>query len=183
MFTPLSRINISSEKLTLFIQGIVKGLPIRIACDKAGIPVYYYYKWLKMYNEFITRKENIGDVFNDIEELEPKPIIDAKTGKPILDSKGEYIGYTFTPISMIANVKKGFAEWVEMQSDKIDLGGQAWQSAAWLLERRVKDEYSKEEPTNKEVKQVDAIKVIYVDPSKDKERLAKLQAQVEESIK
>ena len=70
-----------------------------------------------------------------------------------------------------------------MQSDKIDLGGQAWQSSAWLLERRVKDEYSKEEPTNKEAKQVDAIKVIYVDPSKDKERLAKLQAQVEESIK
>jgi len=173
MFTATSQINIKAEKLTLLFDGVRNGLPIQYACDKAGIPVYFYYKWLKLYNEFISQKEQDGDVFNDIEELEPKPIY---------NKDKEICGYTFTPISLLENIKKGYAEWVEEKHNRINDGDGNWQSQSWLLERRVKQEYSKEETTTQSNKTAEPIKIVYVDPNKEKTRIEKLEQEVKDAI-
>lgn len=173
MFTATSRINIKAEKLQTLMESVRKGLPIKYACEKSGIPLWYYYQWLKLYNEFITQKESDGDYINDIDELEPEPYF---------DKDGKIKGYYYTPISIIDNLKMAYAEWVEEKHDQINAGiKDNWQSAAWLLERRVRSEYAKDEPT--EVKEkVESIKVTFVDPKDESERLKKLEQEVKDNV-
>ena len=75
-----------------------------------------------------------------------------------------------------------YAEWVEEKHDQINAGiKDNWQSAAWLLERRVRSEYAKDEPT--EVKEkVESIKVTFVDPKDESERLKKLEQEVKDNV-
>ena len=173
MFTATSRINIKTEKLQTLMESVRKGLPIKYACEKSGIPLWYYYQWLKLYNEFISQKEQDGDFINGIDELEPEPYY---------DKDGKIKGYYYTPISIIDNLKMAYAEWVEEKHDQINAGiKDNWQSAAWLLERRVRSEYAKDEPT--EVKEkVESIKVTFVDPKDESERLKKLEQEVKDNV-
>lgn len=173
MFTATSKINIKTEKLQTLMESVRKGLPIKYALEKAGIPGWYYYTWLKLYNEFISKKEQEGNFIDDIEELEPIPY---------LDKDGKIKGYYYTPISIIDNLKMAYAEWVEEKHLQVNNGiKDNWQSAAWLLERRVRSEYAKEEP--QEVKdKVDSIKVTFVDPKDSEERLKKLEQEVKENV-
>ena len=173
MFSATSRINIKTEKLQTLMESVRKGLPIKYALEKAGIPGWYYYTWLKLYNEFISKKESEGNFCDDITELEPEPYF---------DKDGKVKGYYYTPISIIDNLKMAYAEWVEEKHDQINNGGKdTWQSAAWLLERRVRSEYAKEEP--QEVKdKIDSIKVSFVDPKEDADRLERLTKEVKDNV-
>lgn len=173
MFTATSRINIKTEKLQCLMESVRKGLPIKYALEKSGIPAWYYYAWLKLYNEFISQKEQEGNFIDDIKELEPEPYY---------DKDGNIKGYYYTPISIIDNLKMAYAEWVEDKHNQVNSGiKDNWQSAAWLLERRVRSEYAKEEPM--EVKEkVDALTVTYVDPKDQKDRLEKLEKEVKANV-
>ena len=173
MFTATSRINIKTEKLQKLMESVRDGLPIKYALEKAGIPAWYYYTWLKLYNEFMSKKEQEGNFIDEIEELEPEPYY---------DKDGKVKGYYYTPISFIDNLKMAYAEWVEEKHKQINYGiKDNWQSAAWLLERRVRSEYAKEEP--QEVKdKVESIKVTFVDPQDSKDRLARLEKEVKDNV-
>lgn len=173
MFTATTRINIKTEKLQILVESVRKGLPIKYACEKSGIPLYFYYRWLKLYNEFITQKEQEDDYINDISELEPEPYY---------DKDGNVAGFYYTPISIIDNLKMAYAEWVEEKHEQVNIGiKDNWQSAAWLLERRVRNEYAKEEP--QDVKdRIDSIKVTFVDPEDSKARLERLKQEVKDNV-
>ena len=172
-FTRTSKINIKTEKLQTLMESVRKGLPIKYALEKSGIPAWYYYTWLKLYNEFISEKEREGDFCNGLEELEPEPI---------LNKKKEVVGYIYTPISIIDNLKMAYAEWVEEKHEQVNAGiKDNWQSAAWLLERRVRSEYAKEEPQTIKDK-VESITVTYADPKDQKERLEKLTKEVQDNV-
>ena len=173
MFTPTGQINIKKEKLTILIDSVRSGLPIKYALEKSGIPAWYYYTWLKLYNEFMAQKEREGDYLNEIEELEPTPI---------LDKNKKVIGYTFTPISIIDNLKMAYAEWVADKHQQVNEGiKDNWQSAAWLLERRVRSEYAKDEITETKDK-VDKVEVVFADPKDSQERLKRLEQEVKDNV-
>ena len=173
MFTATSRINIKAEKLTKLIESVSRGLPIKYALERSGIPAWYYYTWLKLYNEFISQKEQEGNYLDDLDELEPEPIY-GKDGKTVK-------GYYFTPISIIDNLKQAYAEWVAEKHEQVNTGLKDWQSAAWMLERRVRSEYAKEEQV--EIKdKVDSIKITFVDPKDSADRLANLEQEVRNNV-
>ena len=113
MFNPKVTLNIKKEKLESLINSVSKGVPIRIALEKASIPPYYYFSWLKLYNEFIDEMDRNGVIYNDLEELEPKPYY---------DTKGNVAGYYYTPISIIDKIKKCHAEFIEATHDKVVAG-------------------------------------------------------------
>ena len=174
-FTRTSTINIKQEKLQTLMESVRNGLPIKYALERAGIPAWYYYAWLKLYNEFMSEKADEGNFCDDIEELEPKEI---------KNKSGKVVGHTYTPISFIDNLKMAYAEWVAEKHDQINSGVKGtWESAAWLLERRVRSEYAKDEP--QEVKdKVESITVTWADP-KDKDtqdRLARLTKEVKDNV-
>lgn len=173
MFTATSRINIKTEKLQTLMESVRKGLPIKYALERSGIPAWYYYSWLKLYNEFMAAKEEEGNCLDDIPELEPTPY---------LDKEGNIKGYYYTPISFIDNLKMAYAEWVAEKHEQVNFGlKDNWQSAAWMLERRVRSEYAKEEP--QEVKdKVDSIRVSFVDPKDSQDRLSKLEQEVKDNV-
>ena len=173
MFKADSRINIKTEKLQTLVESVAQGLPIKYALERAGIPAWYYYTWLKLYNEFISQKEQEGNFVDDIAELEPEPI---------LSKDGEITGYYFTPISIIDNLKQAYAEWVAEKHRQVNMGTKdGWQSAAWLLERRVRSEYAKDEPQAIKEK-VDSVKVVFVDPKDSEDRLKQLEKEVTENV-
>ena len=173
MFSRTGRINIKTDKLQTLFESVRKGLPIKYALEKSGIPQWYYYAWLKLYNEFISEKEQEGNFLDEIKELEPEPYF----GKD-----GEVAGYYYTPISIIDNLKQCYAEWVCDKHEQVNDGiKDNWQSAAWLLERRVRSEYAKEEP--QQVKdEVKSISVTFVDPKDSKDRLEKLEQEVKDNV-
>ena len=108
-----------------------------------------------------------------IKELDPEPY---------LDKNGKVKGYYFTPISIIDNLKMAYAEWVADKHEQVNMGlKDNWQSAAWLLERRVRSEYAKEEVTETKDK-VESIKVTFVDPKDSQDRLAKLEQEVKDNV-
>lgn len=173
MFTATSPINIKQEKLQLLFTSVQKGLPIKYALERSGIPQWYYYTWLRLYNQFISEKESSGNFCDEIEELEPKEI---------KNKEGEVVGYVYTPISIIDNLKQCYAEWVAEKHEQVNNGiKDGWQSAAWLLERRVRSEYAKEEPQQVKDK-VESINVVYVDPKDSKERLERLEKEVKDNV-
>lgn len=172
-FTRTSTINIKQDKLQTLMVSVRKGLPIKYALERAGIPAWYYYTWLKLYNEFMSEKEEQGNFIDEIEELEPTPI---------KNKKGEVVGYQYTPISFIDNLKMAYAEWVCDKHEQVNSGVKGtWESAAWLLERRVRSEYAKEEQAVVKDK-VDAMKVTFVDPKDDAERLERLEKEVKDNV-
>ena len=165
--------NIKKTKLESLIASVRKGVPIRIALDKASIPPYYYFSWLKLYNEFISKQEAENNIYSDISELDPIPYN---------DKDGNVTGYYYTPISIIDTIKKAHAEFVESTHDTVALGEKdKWQSAAWLLERRCKQDYGKEESTEQQ-KTVQSVKINFVDPKVQKDRLAKLEQEVRDNV-
>ena len=173
MFKADSRINIKTEKLQKLVESVEIGLPIKYALERAGIPAWYYYTWLKLYNEFISQKEQEGNFVDEIAELEPEPYY---------DKNGEIKGYYFTPISIIDNLKQAYAEWVAEKHKQVNNGTKdGWQSAAWLLERRVRSEYAKEEPQTVKEK-VDSVSVVFVDPKETKDRLDRLEQEVKDNV-
>ena len=173
MFNPTVTLNIKKEKLESLIASVRKGVPIRIALEKASIPPYYYYSWLKLYTEFIAEKEREEVIYNDLEELEPKPYY---------NTKGDVAGYYYTPISIIDTIKKCHAEFIESTHDKVVAGVRdKWQSAAWLLERRCKQDYGKEEQAE-ETKTVKAINIKFVDPKSQQDRLEALEKEVKDNV-
>lgn len=173
MFSRTGRINIKTEKLQTLFESVRKGLPIKYALEKSGIPQWYYYAWLKLYNEFISEKEEEGNFLDEIKELEPEPYY---------DKNGKVAGHYYTPISIIDNLKQCYAEWVCDKHEQVNDGiKDNWQSAAWLLERRVRSEYAKEEP--QQVKdEVKSISVTFVDPKDSKDRLEKLEQEVKDNV-
>lgn len=165
--------SIKKERIEKLINSVRKGLPIRIALDGASIPQYYYYSWLKLYNEFIDLKEKEGIKHKDLKELEPEPYYNID---------GEVAGYYYTPLSIIEKIKECHALFIEDCHDTVAKGTRdKWQSAAWLLERRCRNEYSKEE-SSEEKKSVSAVKVSFVDPKQDKKRLEQLLKEVKENV-
>lgn len=177
-FTPNSQINIKKDKIEQLIDGFKQGLTPRAACELAGLPTYYYYKWLNIYEEYINSKEA-----NDEMALDD---LDALEGKPILNKDGKIVGYVYTPISLITAIKKACAKWELEKVTKINSGTKKWESSAWLLERRRKNDYAKLDTINATQvnNTVESIKIEYVDPGKEEtqNRLELLTREVEESI-
>ena len=173
MFKATSPINIKTEKLQKLFELVRKGLPIKYALEGSGIPGWYYYTWLKLYNEFISEKEQQGNFCDDIDELEPKPV---------LNKEGKVACYIYTPISIIDNLKQCYAEWVAEKHEQVNDGiKDNWQSAAWLLERRVRSEYAKEEQPQVKDK-VESIKIVWADPADEKDRLERLEKEVKDNV-
>lgn len=174
-FTKRTLINIPYSKIETLLDCVKAGVPIRVALDKARIPQFFYYKWLNIYNEYMSELEKSNNGLTDIKELEP--II-------YKNKKGEVSSMHFTPISIIEYIKEAYATWIISRQEIINIGNDGWQSSAWLLERRAKEEYSKEAQTTSESDKVPAIKIVYVDSNKQstQERLKALEQEVKESI-
>ena len=174
-FTKTSQLNIKYEKLKKILDSVEAGIPIQYAFDLAGLPQYFYWKWLSIYKEFVAEQEKKNDdCLNDFDELEPTPV---------LNKDNQVVGYTYTPISFIENIKKAYAGFVISKHNEIaNPTGDEWKASAWLLERRVKSEYAKEETINQSGNKIESIKVVYVDPEDSKDRLAKLEKEVLDNV-
>lgn len=177
-FVKTTYINIKSEKMNSILEAVRIGVPIKYAFDKAGVPVYFYYKWLKLYNAYIKEQEELdNDCIDELQELEPS--VEYK------DKDGNTTGKRYTPISFIENIKMAYADFVIDTHKKISLSEDKddWKAPAWLLERRVKDEYAKEETVNQNnTEKVESINIVYRDPSEDKDRIEKLAQEVKDAI-
>ena len=172
MFELKKRIHIENEKLELLIKSVSLGIPIKYACQKAQIPLFYYYKWLKLYDDYMKEIES-KDIEIEDDVVNPKP-----------EGKSKNTSYFYTPVSLILAIKEAQADFVILQHSKISQGGKDWQSSAWLLERRCRDEYGKESLEQTNSNQVQGIKVLYVDTDNQdtKERLERLTKEAEESL-
>ena len=128
-----SLINIDKKKLETLITSVRDGLPVRIACERAGIPYFYYCQWYKIYLEFVDKKEKEGKVLEECKELQPIAYTNKKNEK----------GYHYTPISIIDTLKKMYGEFIADLAKTVRSGVKdKWQSAAWMLERRCRTEYN-----------------------------------------
>lgn len=167
-------LNISDDKLTALCDAVRKGLSLRVACEKAGIPFFYVTRWLNLYDNFMKELENNPDtdVTVELKEFESKEI----------DRNGKKC-YLYTPISMIKKLKMKKAEWIEEKQDILNNSDKniSYQSTMWLLERRAREDYGTE-PTETTNREVESIKVVYVDSSTDKDRLERLTQEVAENI-
>ena len=167
-----SLINIEKKRLDTLITSVRDGLPVRIACERAGIPYFYYCQWYKLYLEFVERKEKEGKVLEECKELQPVEYTNKKNEK----------GYHYTPISIIDTLKKAYGEFIADLHRTVRSGVKdRWQSAAWMLERRARTEYNKDEP-QEDKKTVQAVKVRFVDPKSQADRLAKLEQEVKDNV-
>lgn len=172
MFELRRRIHIDNKKLEILIESVRTGVPIKYACHKAQIPEFYYYKWLKLFNDYMSEIESKG-IEIEKEVLQPKP-----------EGKSKNITYSYSPVSLILKIKEAYADFVISNHQKIVDGDKSWTASAWLLERRCRDDYGKEEAKTETINQIPSIKVVYVDPNKDetKSRLEELTKEVNESI-
>lgn len=173
MFELRKRIHIENKKLETLIESVRIGIPIKYACQKAQIPEFYYFKWLKLYNDYIQECESKEieieeDVINPSKELD----------------KSKKTEFSYTPVSLILKIKEAYADFVIEAHNKVVVGGKDWTSSAWLLERRARDEYGKEEKPLETNNQVQGIKIVYVDSNSEdsQERLKKLEKEAQESI-
>jgi len=159
-------IRISLERVKKLFSGLEEGLPLTYACDLAMIPYQVVQKWVKSYDEYLSSGEE------DIDLTKIEPDYD-KNGKLVLEK--------LTTIKAVAVIKKMRAEYLKNINDLLK-ESKDWQKFAWILERRYRDEYSKEEIISTKAEKVDSIKVVFVDPKQDEDRLKKLEAEVKESI-
>lgn len=167
-----SLINIDKKKLETLITSVRDGLPVRIACERAGIPYFYYCQWYKIYLEFVERKEKEGKILEECKELQPVEYTNKKQEK----------GYHYTPVSIIDTLKKMYGEFIADLAKTVRSGVKdKWQSAAWMLERRCRAEYNKDEQPE-EKKTVQAVKVSFVDPKAQADRLARLEQEVKDNV-
>ena len=172
MYTEKSLISIDKKKIELLITSVRDGLPIRIACERAGIPYFYYLGWYRVYTEFVEKKEKEGKLIEECKELQPLEYTNKKQEK----------GYYYTPISLIDTLKKSYGEFIAELSKTVRSGVKdKWQSAAWMLERRARAEYNKDEQ-QEDKKTVQAVKVRFVDPKAQADRLAKLEQEVKDNV-
>ena len=170
--TEKSLIKIDKKKMEMLITSVRDGLPIRIACERAGIPYFYYCQWYKIYLAFIERKEKEGKILEECKELHPVEYTNKKNEN----------GYYYTPVSIIDTLKKMYGEFIADLVRTVRSGAKdKWQSAAWTLERRCRSEYNKDEQ-QEEKKTVQAVKVSFVDPKVQKERLDALLKEVKENV-
>lgn len=173
-------IHINPEKIQQLLKSAGAGVPIKVALDRAGIPHYIYYNWVRLYDEYISELENNSmGVTTDIKELEPIPLY---SNKP--NEKNIIVGYRVTPLSIVTLLKQKIATWIETTHIKINTStrNDNWQNLTFLLERRVKSEYAKEETINQNTEKVDKVVIEWVDPKQEADRLKKLEEEVKESL-
>jgi len=175
-------IHIDPTKIKQLLVSIRNGSPIKIALARAGIPYYIYNIWLGLYNDYIKELDNnkVG-ALEDIKELEPTPLY---SNKP--NESNKIVGFRFTPISIISKIKQEFSVWVEDTLTHVQTATPKfsfWQNYAFLLERRCKDEFSREETinTNNDNK-IDKVVIQWIDPKEDADRLKKLEEEVKASL-
>lgn len=172
MFELRNLIHIEDEKLNLLVESVRKGIPIKYACHKAQIPEFYYFKWLKLYNDYIK-------------EIEAKDMeIEDEVIHPQVDKKSKKTMFSYTPVSLILKIKEAYADFVISHHEKINNGDRTWTASAWLLERRVREEYGKDLIETENTNQVQSIKVVYVDSKNEEtqERLERLEKEARESL-
>lgn len=172
MFELRNLIHIEDTKLELLIESVRKGIPIKYACQKAQIPEFYYYKWLKLYNDYMKEIE-AKDSFIEEDVINPK-----------VDKKSKKTMFSYTPVSLILKIKEAYADFVISHHQKITDGDKNWTASAWLLERRVRDEYGKDIVEEQVDNKVQSIKVVYVDSQNEEtqERLNRLEQEAKESL-
>lgn len=165
-------IKIDKKKLQTLIDSVREGLPVRVSCERAGIPYFYYCAWYKLYLAFVEEKEKEGKVLEDCKELQPVEYTNKKSEK----------GYYYSPVSIIVTLKKMYGEFIAETARTVRSGVKdKWQSAAWILERRCRNEYNKDEQ-QEEKKTVQAVKISFVDPKVQKERLDTLLEEVKKNV-
>ena len=172
MFELRNLIHIEDEKLELLIESVRQGVPIKYACQKAQIPEFYYHKWLKLYNDYIKEIE-AKDMFIEEEVINPK-----------VEKKSKKTMFSYTPVSLIIKIKEAYADFVISHHQKINDGDRSWTASAWLLERRVRDEYGKDSIEQQVENKVQSIKVVYVDSQDEttQERLDRLEKEAQDSV-
>lgn len=172
MFELRNLIHIEDTKLELLIESVRKGIPIKYACHKAQIPEFYYFKWLKLYNDYIK-------------EIEAKGIaIEDDVINPDVDKKSKKTMFSYTPVSLILKIKEAYADFVISHHEKINSGDRTWTASAWLLERRVREEYGKDIIEEQVENKVQGIKVVYVDSQNEstQDRLNRLEKEAQDSL-
>lgn len=170
-FTANDPVKIDEEQINELIANIAIGVPIKYAFNKARIPESFYYVWLKLYDEYIKT----CDDFFDADIFQPT----------IVKDKNNAEKHYFSPVCIISKIKEAHALWVIETHKKINNGDRTWTSAAWLLERRAKEDYNKDyEYTENGNRQIDTIKVMYVDSKNQdtQDRLSRLEQEVEETL-
>ena len=170
-FTATDPVKIDEEQINELIANIAIGVPIKYAFNKARIPESFYYVWLKLYEDYIKNTDN----FFDTDFLQPT----------IVKDKNNAEKHYFSPVCIISKIKEAHALWVIETHKKINDGDKSWTSAAWLLERRAREDYNKDyESTETNNRQVDTIKVLYVDSkeSNTQDRLKRLEQEVEDTL-
>ena len=129
------------------------------------------------YVMLLAKRRPVTLFIDELQELEPS--------MEYKDKDGNTTGKRYTPISFIENIKMAYADFVIDTHKKISLSEDKddWKAPAWLLERRVKDEYAKEETVNQNnTEKVESINIVYRDPSEDKDRIEKLAQEVKDAI-
>lgn len=166
-------IRIPIERVKKLIESLNEGMPLKYACDYAMIIPQVIQKWNKSFEDFISRWE------------QDEKSVDITLIEPPYDKNGNLVYSKLTTLSavvVIKNARSGYMKNLNALLKESRKESDQWQKYAWLLERCFRDAYAKDEPIQEESKKIDGVKVTFVDPKTDAERLAKLDKEVKENI-
>ena len=86
-----------------------------------------------------------------------------------------------TTINIVSAIKKTRAEHLLTLTQKLK-ECKDWQRFAWLIERRYDDAYNKLSPSLDKNEKIDGIKIEFVSPETDAERLERIEKEAKETI-
>lgn len=169
------QLRIPKDRIIKLLEGIITGMPITAACERARISKVLVQKYIHDYENYCEKivdgdtscKESMIEIpVNNKDEIEYDKLTTLTLGAAIENAKAEAMYELITSIRL---------------SSRDD----SWQKYAWLLERRYRDTFGKEIElkTNSTSKvESQAITVSFVNPEEDKDRLARLELETKEAI-
>lgn len=152
------------------------GAPLAIALQYARIPMYVYEEAKEIADSIAKAKElSLIDEGTD-EELESNGI-DAQTIHDYRAKKENVLACE----KLIGNIDTWTMEGVMYHLIRVSNKDKFtnWQASAWMLERRYPQYFAKDENGKTETKAA-PIKIQYIDPESDKERLARMEKELDD---
>lgn len=160
------KVNIPIERLKNLFEALKNGMPLAYACDLTGVPFQLIQKWQNLYDDYLVKEKEKTD-YSKID--------------PPYDIAGNLILTKLTTINIVSAIKKTRAEHLLTLTQKLK-ESKDWQRFAWLIERRYGDAYNKLSPSLDKNEKIDGIKIEFVSPETDAERLERIENEAKETI-
>lgn len=152
------------------------GAPLAIALQYAAIPTYLYDEVKEVCDCIRKAKELELDEEGSDEELERNGI-DAQTIHEYRAKKENILACE----TLIGKIEQWTMEGVMYHLIRVSNKDKFvnWQASAWMLERRYPQYFAKDESGKAETKAA-PIKIQYIDPESDKDRLARIEKELDD---